>query len=480
MSEPDEAGLDRLLAPFNPWWSDPKGVWRREVPGFERPLLAQLVNDLAAAPQMISVTGPRRVGKTTLLRQLVIYLLDRQGVGPERILYFSLDDPALFTSPALRDRIVDLLVEHRRVPAFGAEGVYYFLLDEIQRLPHWELFLKKFYDLGYPIRFVVSGSASVPIARESRESLAGRIRQRHLLPFSFREFCLYRLSGDSGFRQVLGAYPLLRAHLLEGRAAEARDLLLRLDSELLRFRAELDRCTQDYFRDGGFPEIWQLADPAIRQEHLWDSFIKRVLFEDLAMPAERRKPENLARLCLYLMAHPGQELNTSRIAREAAVTRQAVEADLPLLESTHLVQRVRRFRSALFRPKEGNFKCYVVDLALHHAVARTWDSVARDDRLLGTCAENLVANHLASWAESLELAYYRDEQREVDFVVTAAGGVRLPVEVKHRREMEGPRALEWFARKHDAPLGVVVTREQATDLRGNILSIPLRYFLLAT
>jgi predicted AAA+ superfamily ATPase len=319
----------------------------------------------------------------------------------------------------------------------------------------------------------------MPIARQSRESLAGRIKDRRLLPFSFREFCLFSLREreDAGFRDVLEAYPLLRRDLIAGRAAEARDLLLRMDTDLLRFREKLNRCTQEYFRDGGFPEVWGIADAARKQEYLWDSFIKRVLFEDLA---ERRKPESIARLCSYLLANPGLELNTARIAREAAVTRQIAEAYLGDLRDADLVQRVPKFRSTPFRVREGNAKYYVLDLALQHAVARTWDAVAQDDNLFGRCAENLVATHLASWSEKLELAYYRDDQREVDFVVTCERNTRLPIEVKHRREMEGPRALEWFLRKHGAPLGVVVTREQTTDLRDKIITIPLRYFLLAT
>lgn len=396
---------------------------------------------------------------------------------PERILYLSLDDPQLFTSRALQARIVDLLVERQRVQPNATHAAHYFFLDEIQRLPNWEFFLKKYYDLQYPIRFVVSGSASMPIVRQSRESLAGRIKDRHLLPFSFREFCLFRLREDAGFRDILLAYPLLRRDLIAGRAAEVRDLLLRLDSDLLRFREQLNRCTQDYLRDGGFPEVWSIADAAGKQEYLWDSFIKRVLYEDLA---ERRKPEDLARLCLYLLANPGLELNTARIASEASVTRQIAEAYLRHLTAADLVQRVSKFRSAPFRVRKGNVKYYVVDLALQHTVAKTWDAVAQDDNLAGRCTENLVANHLASWSETLELAFYRDDEREVDFVVTCERGARLPIEVKHRREMEGPRALEWFMRKYGAALGLVVTREQTPDLRGSVLTIPLRYFLLAT
>ncbi|MDI6688693.1 MAG: AAA family ATPase, partial [Desulfobacterales bacterium] len=80
----------------------------------------------------------------------------------------------------------------------------------------WELYLKKYYDLKFSIRFIVSGSASSPIFRSSQESLLGRIKDRHLLPFSFREFCLFRLREQSGFASVLSHYKNLRAMLMDG------------------------------------------------------------------------------------------------------------------------------------------------------------------------------------------------------------------------------------------------------------------------
>ena len=90
----DELDLSRLLRPYNPWHSEPEGAWRKTLPAFERPVLKQLCSDLDALTQIISITGPRRVGKTTVLRQLVCHLLDERRVSPEQIIYFSFDDPA--------------------------------------------------------------------------------------------------------------------------------------------------------------------------------------------------------------------------------------------------------------------------------------------------------------------------------------------------------------------------------------------------
>ena len=483
MANSSDISMAHLLAPYNPWWIAPHGAWRDDIPSFRRPVLAELVQDIASLRQIISVTGPRRVGKTTVLLQLVVHLLDACGVAPERILYFSLDDPALFASPELQATILERLIEHRHLGPGQRGPVHYFLLDEVQRLPRWELFLKKYYDLKYPIRFIVSGSASSPIFRKSRESLLGRIKDRHLLPFSFREFCLFRFhqGGEPVFAEVLSRYGRLRGLLIEGRGEEALGLLRQLDTDLTRFRGRLDELAADYWREGGFPEVWAINDVVRKQEYLWDNYVKKVLFEDLAVLKEYRKPENIARLILYLLANPGIEMNVSTIARQAGVNRQTVAANLPLLEMTDLVRRIRKFRAQPLRVREGNFKSYVVDLALRNAVMKSWNAIPGDDALLGLYAENVVANHLATWPEAIEVAYYREKSgREVDFVVTMGGEVRLPVEVKHRRQAEEPKGLTHFMGRYGARLGVVVTRERRAEFRGKVLYVPLQHFLLVS
>lgn len=115
----------------------------------------------------------------------------------------------MYGSADLQRTLIEQLVAHAGAKP-GGTGHWYFFLDEIQRLPKWELHLKKHYDLKYPIRFVVSGSASSPIFRSSQESLLGRVKDRHLLPFGFREYCQYHLRDRASFATALEGYSNLR------------------------------------------------------------------------------------------------------------------------------------------------------------------------------------------------------------------------------------------------------------------------------
>jgi predicted AAA+ superfamily ATPase len=117
-------------------------------------------------------------------------------------------------------------------------------------------------------------------------------------------------------------------------------------------------------------------------------------------------------------------------------------------------------------------------MALRNAVLKI--KTTQDDHEMGHYAENVVVRELMSWPEGIEVSYYREKDREVDFVLTHGGNRYLPMEVKYwtvTAQIDGLRA---FMRKFDVPFGCVVTRELERKSERGVLFVPLRYFLLAT
>ena len=469
--------LPTLLSIYNPWRDDIKGYWRDDIPDYHRPIVHEVLGDLKELPQMISITGPRRVGKTTAVKQIICRLLDHENVQPHHILYFSFDDPEVYGSSDLQRIIFDRLIDQSRVKP-GDIDVRYFFLDEIQRLPKWELYVKKYYDLKFPVRFIVSGSASSPIFRSSQESLLGRIKDRHLLPFSFREFCLYTLRKKNGFSEAVTRFQGLRDLLMAGNGDDVVAHLTDTGGALAPFETDIDGAVISYCREGGFPEVWELADPVRKMEYLMEQQVRKVLYEDLMSVTQYRKPENILRFFVYLLAHPGMEINTTKIAQSIGVERRIIDDNFPLLVMTDMILRIQKFSHQPLRVRKGNFKCYPVDLALRNAVLKTWDDYTGDAEMMGLYAENLVAHELCKWPEALEVAYYREKGKEVDFIVTHGGGRYLPIEVKHRNKTGKITGLDHFKKKYGLQLGVVITRDKKVAVEGDTVYLPLRYFLL--
>ncbi len=472
--------IEELLQPYNPWW-DHGEEGLVEVPAFERPVLDSIIQDVRTLPQALSITGPRRVGKTTLLRQLVRHFL-RQKWSLDRLVYYSLDDPALFRPGVEPGEVIESLMVLLRKRA-GRQKVL-LLLDEVQRLERWELFLKKYYDLNYPIKFVISCSASSPIFKKSRESLLGRVKDYHLLPFSFREFLLFRLQGDEELLGEMKAVLETGQTLMGMLAGDPKHLNLKsvalpaLSSKLWEMASAF---FHQYIREGGFPEVWRLTTWEQKIDYLFDNQVKKVIYEDLVLAAQFRKPEQLKRFYLSLLEKPGREVNLSSIANETQIDVQQVEKYLPLLEMTDLVAHVEKFRKSPLRVRRGNLKFYLVDLALRNAVLRLREDITLDTETMGYYAENLVFNALRKWRGTVALDYYRDRSGEIDFIVHTRPHVYLPIEVKYRESIQDQdlRPMRRFGKRFRTVNGIVVTKQRDQfGWQEEFFYLPLPHFLL--
>ena len=454
-----------FLATYNPWWNDGEAAFA-SLPEFHRDVFDDLYADVQRLPQMISVTGPRRVGKSTLLRQCIRKLIKEGDPGQaQRIVYFTMDDPALLLPNVDVDRFFEDLVAE--FAARAKDGVVYLFLDEIQKFPRWELYLKKHYDLKTPVRFVVSGSASAPIFRKSRESLLGRIHDYQVLPFSFREYIRFHSGNDiysnnaKAFREVVMPYAQSHEEVASFIQLLHDFMIFNLSGARALAPGEIDK----FFFEGGFPEVWNLPDILAKQEYLYQNQIERVIFEDLLVAAEFRKPEMLRRFYLGLLAEPGRETNVTKLSRDIGIAAATITTYFPLLEATDLVWRLQKYTGSRTTAKAGNFKSYLVDLAVRNAVLKlTPERLLADEQVLGLYAENIVANHLRRWPGLVELAYYRERNNELDFIVDL-GATRIGIEVKYRttlneRELSKSREI---AESLGCEAFVVVCKEQGAD-----------------
>ncbi len=355
-----------LIAPYSPWRQpESERIWDTEVPKFRRPIFSQLKEDLQSIEQIVSITGPRRVGKSTLLRQLIQYLLAEKQVDPSQIIYYQFDDPALFRKGVNGGDLLESMMEHLcRAKARPA----YLFLDEIQTLDRWELYLKKFYDLKYPVRMVVSGSASSPIFKKSRESLLGRVKDYRVLPFSFREYLLHELEPSSPaiLEEMKGIYEA--GETLKGMLVRHPEHIDRPSAQVPRMSEDLWHRSQEalktYLVDGGFPEVSALQTSDKKIEYLFENQVKKVIFEDLVLATEFRKPEQLKTFYVSLLEKPGQEVNLTSLSQDIGVNVQQIEKYLPLLEMTDLIGHASKFRRSPMRVRQGNRKYYLTDLAL--------------------------------------------------------------------------------------------------------------------
>ncbi|MCK6526623.1 ATP-binding protein [Myxococcota bacterium] len=318
----------------------------------------------------VVVTGPRQVGKSTLLRH---------ELAGEGYTFLDLDESEqrrrLAADPALawagRDRVV---------------------IDEVHRVPEILPSLKAEVDRRAALRVVLSGSANLLLMKGVSESLAGRAAYMELLPPAVGEW------EDRGAPFLLGS--LLRGELPPEAPATPRS---------------------------PWPDVARgMLPPArLREEPIpwWDAYVRTYLERDLRDLSAISSLPDFRRLMALLALHTGQMLNETELASRLSVSQPTVHRYLGLLEISHLFAPLPGFADNRGKRIIRRPRAYLADpgLASFLAGLYTPDEVAAS-REAGPLFESLVFHHLRVLASLLtppaQLYFWRTtDGKEVDFVL---------------------------------------------------------------
>ncbi len=335
---------------FNPWWEKDYGT-----PGILREEYLDRIQSALDANKVAMLFGLRRVGKTTLLRQLVARAIS--DLGPTMVFYASMDHPDIRNTS-----LTDLLNEFRRINGIRTDVPHLLILDEVQHREGFEQELKAIHDIEDGCRVVASGSSSL-VVRHRSPALTGRYRKIHVHPLSFEEFMRFR-----GLRIDVSQPPLMVAMM------------------------------EEYLLTGGMPEYVLTGDP----ENLID-VVDDIILKDIGTEYDVRDPGLLKDLFFLMMDRVGRPMSYSRIGRLVDIGPDAARKYVGYFEETGLVHIVERDGTPNER-KRSPRKCYCADTGIR--------VLATGKSGIGALAENLVFNILKDLDE---VRYLLREGREVDF-----------------------------------------------------------------
>lgn len=475
----DSAQIKNTLNTYNPWWEKASPDWKNPV--FKRDYFHLCSGQLAEKHGLaLLINGPRRVGKTTLMRQLIEHLSQRHNIPHKNIFFFSLDDPIIQQLPADEQGagFEKLISGWERILGkrlIESKEVLFCFLDEIQRLPKWELYIKRYVDLRYPVRFVISGSASHTIFRKSLESLLGRLIEVSLPPFTFREWVRFHYPGFSGLLESIAN----ERTDIKDRAAMERILGLIIKELPDKGISLLNKYANEYSQAGGFPQLWEQG--AVERAQFVDlQYVQRVTLEDLRLIKEIRRPEIFHQFLRYAFARTGEEYNLEELAGKIKTTRVTLSGALPLLFQTELIRKVERFTGKPVRLRSTHAKLYAADTMLYEAITKLSADLNGAEK--GRLAETLVFNVLNRFAGITDITYFRtpDGSREIDFIARV-GRSLVPIGVKQKSVISDKEheAISGFIKEHpqESNFGILIT-EESIDLSDVVMQIPLGLFLL--
>lgn len=378
----------------NPWWSSRDGGGR--VGAFpERaylPAFRALVEQ-ASVNRSVILLGPRRVGKTVMILQVILGLLNG-GTSGSDILYISLDRP-LYNGLTL-EAIVRAHVD--RTPSQARRR--YFFFDEIQYVRDWERDLKSLTDLYPDFRFVASGSAAAALRAKSNESGAGRFTDFLLPPLTFDEFIHFQTERNES---------LLRLNQYASDRFERPEALRPIDL------AYLNLLFEKYLTFGGYPEavlsdhVQKNLDRFVRED-----IVEKVLLRDLPSLYGIHDTRELNSLFTTLCYNTAQEVSLDSLSKTGAISKNTIKRYMEYLEAAFLIKTVTRIdQSAARFQRQTTFKVHLTNPSLRAALFRP---IGQDDPEFGALAETAVMSQWFHSPNRSPLYYARWDKGEIDIV----------------------------------------------------------------
>jgi predicted AAA+ superfamily ATPase len=473
------------LVSMNTWWN---GGSIPDVPDYKRsifPLLYDKLTDFAWYKPYYAIRGPRQIGKTTIIAQLIKKLLDEKITAPNHILRFSFDNSKLlrlehpllhvvrwFENNIVKDTFNNVWKKNQPVFLF---------LDEVQDVPDWSLQLKNIIDMQM-CKCLITGSSALRILA-GRESLPGRLVYYQLNSLSLPEIAVFQDNTIQPFRTKYVYSNLVH-----------KDFWI----ELSQYRpAFLDEAFVRFSDLGGFPICHTSAavDAFDRDDFLTNIVVGKAIDHDIKASFGTDTPiveghnnvifvrEIFRVICKYT----GCDVNYSTLCREIEISTgvhlkfEQLNAILNFFDNSMLFKMVRPSLHRMASAKNRVKPCLC-----DHAIRASWiaeevplygDSVNAD--IAGRVAEGIVG-YLLSSINGLYVSYLppHNGDGEIDFVI-AIGDKHIPIEVKYQNTVPPPNNLKKYINKkiHNAPFGIVITKNDAY-VKDQIIAIPLKQFLL--
>lgn len=406
----------KVLRQYNPWWRTPSAIKEESKP-HKRLAYYEALKILThkTIRRFAVLSGMRRVGKTTILYQIIDHLIDR-GINPGNILYATFDNPILKLV-----NVENVLSIYEGM--YPIEGTRYILFDEVQYTENWELWMKVIYDSRKDIRLIATGSASPILERGAADSGTGRWSVLKIPTMSFYEYC--RLLGLD--------LPVLEDEL---RLSELQGFSSAQLGSLMDKFTPLQNHFNRYLMIGGFPELVLSDDDVYAQRMLREDVVDKVIKRDVLSLFNIRSPLLMEKLFLYLCMNSTEIFNATTAAKELENTSiTTVESYIKALEMSNLIYLAKPMNVGSKGALKGKPKIFIADAAIRNAVLMI-DDVLSDEKELGAMVETTVYKHMVSFYQGspAQLGYFRkakNNQKEVDVVVELPRQ-KILCEVKYR------------------------------------------------
>lgn len=355
---------------FNPWWSEDFDIKDlKEYRWKKRTAYNKVMDVIEKSNLMVFIKGMRRLGKSTIMKQVIIDLIEKKEVNRNQIGFyqFSRNDDNI-------EEVLDLM------PDKG-----YIFLDEIQYCENWRDVLKKVYDMDRFKKIIYGGSAVWEIVKE-KESLLGRFLPIRVETLSFGEY-----------------------------------LYLKYGSRKKYYFNEKE--WEKYLKYGEFPGTIELETEELKKKYLKEAVLEPLLTVDINM-YEVEKRREMERMIEVLAREIGQILSKKNLAEEIGITRKSIDKYLEILQDLRLIKLVENNYKSARKRILADKKIYFGSLNLALILAEINDIKSGGvQKYMGQVFENTIYNEINR--NENKVYFWRRKEKELDFILRNEVGIEV-------------------------------------------------------
>jgi len=377
----------------------------------KRSLFNDIVKEIESK-QIISLIGLRRTGKTTILKQLIDYLIKSKKVKREYILFYSFDEE--------QSKIENIVTEYETKlgkDILEIKDRIYIFLDEIQKLKNWQNQVKYYYDNYQNIKFFVSGSSSLFIKKHTQESLAGRIYEFILNPLSFEEFLVFKNKEEM----------LKKRRLFEDT----------LKKEFLSYQKRQ------------FIEIIDESEERVAK--YIKTMIEKIVYQDIPKIFPIENEELLMRILKIIASNPGMLSDYGSLSKELGISRVTLSNYFFYLNESFLIKKLYNFSRNMLTSEKKMKKFYLTTTSFFPFLNNEIDE------------SKLIENLIVTFVDAK--FFWRTPQKYgVDIILKEKGKI-IPIEVKYKGYIskKDTKNLLRFCEKFNIEEAVMITQSKSNE-----------------
>jgi len=343
--------MEEILYKSNPWWEE-----SYTFSGVSRDMYLTKLEDVYKNKDIIFITGLRRVGKTTILKNFISRLINEKNIDPKHIFYITLDLIALNNMS-----ITDILKEYKKLHKIPSSQKIYVFLDEVTSKENYQQELKNLYDLEDIKIYASSSSAS--LLKDKNAYLTGRQRVIEVMPLNFDEYLIFK-----------------------------NITIKKSDSYLVESYFE------EYMSDGGMPEYVLTGDISYIQ-----NLIDNIIYKDIIAYHNIKNESVIKDFYKLLMERSAKQLSLNKMANILSIGVDSAKRYLSYFEDTYLIYTIEKYGKLNERIKNPK-KIYAGDIGLKNVVTGFRDK--------GAIFENLIFLKI----KHLNPSYVYVDGIEIDFI----------------------------------------------------------------